>query len=144
MYDAPDARPSRCSAPHISLQLQCHTTDLKLPSSSTVTPDCFVVHAPSASSPLRAGPRSHPDGYLHISIISEQQKGYPTVNLLCNLATSSAYIVTVFCDIMPYSLVPQRPAKLQAELPDTAQSCSRHGVVAARLSSERPGSATAI
>ena len=45
---------------------------------------------------------------------------------------------------MPYRLVPQRPANLPAELPDTAYSCSRHGMAAARLSSERPGSATAV
>ena len=42
------------------------------------------------------------------------------------------------------SSLQQRLAKLPAQLPDTAHSCSRHGVVAARLSSERPGSATAI
>jgi hypothetical protein len=42
------------------------------------------------------------------------------------------------------SSLQQRPAKLLAELPDTAHSCSRHSVAAARLDSERPGSATAI
>ena len=42
------------------------------------------------------------------------------------------------------SSLQRRPANLPAELLDTAHSCSRHGVAADRLSSERPGSVTAI
>jgi len=44
------------------------------------------------------------------------------------------------CDIIVY----QWPGNLLADSPDTARSCSRHGLVAARLTSERPGSVTPL
>jgi hypothetical protein len=38
------------------------------------------------------------------------------------------------------NVVQQWPDYLLAELPNTVHSCKRHGVVAARLTAERPGS----